>query len=143
MGLLDIGIKKHQEHRQENLLLLSKVHGDCVTSHGLTAYHLFLGSYFEATLTTGMTGDTDTYDQVLNSSSRDIYLSLSEICQHQQQLEHLSGICFFSRKSSGKQIHAKTIWLKNVLKPTLDMKQQVFPRNKLKIIIIKNNSRSE
>ena len=51
-----------------------------------------------------------------------------------------SSICrvfvVFSRKSPGKQIHAKTIWLKNVLKPTLDMKQQVFPRNKLKIIII-------
>ena len=35
------------------------------------------------------------YDQVLNSSSRDIYLNLSEICQHQQQLEHLS---FFQGK---------------------------------------------
>ena len=101
MGFLDTGIKKHQEHRQENLLLLSKVHGDCVTSHGLTAYHLFLGSYFEATLTTGMTGGTDTYDQVLNSSSRDIYLSLSEICQHQQQLEHLSGICRFFEEKFG------------------------------------------
>ena len=101
MGFLDTGIKKHQEHRQENLLLLSKVHGDCVTSHGLTAYHLFLGSYFEATLTTGMTGGTDTYDLVLNSSSRDIYLSLSEICQHQQQLEHLSGICRFFEEKFG------------------------------------------
>ena len=32
---------------------------------------------------------------------------------------------------------------KNILKPTLDMKQQVFPRNELKIIIKKSNSRSE
>ena len=102
MGFLDIRIKKHQgQHRQENLSLLSIVDGDCVTSHGLSAYHLFLGSYLEATLATGMTGGTDTYDQVLNSSSRDIYLSLSEICQYQQQLEHLSGICRFFEEKSG------------------------------------------
>ena len=103
MGFLDIGIKKHQgQHRQENLWLLSKVDEDCVTSHGLTAYHLFLGSYFEATLTTGMTRGTDTYGQVLSSSSRDIYLSLTEICQHQQQLEHLSGICRFFEEKFGQ-----------------------------------------
>ena len=61
MGFQDTGIKKHQgQHRQENLWLLSKVYEDYVTTHGLTAYHLFLGSYFEATLTTGMARGTDT-----------------------------------------------------------------------------------
>ena len=46
----------------------------------------------------------------------------------------------FYAKSSGKQILAKTIWLKKcVQKPTLNLKQKVFPRNKLKI----PNSRGE
>ena len=73
MGFLDIGIKKHQgQHRQEHLWLLSNGDGDRVTFHRLTAYHLFLASYFDATLTTGIARGTDTYDQVLKSSSRDI-----------------------------------------------------------------------
>ena len=43
-------------------------------------------------------------------------------------------LSFFYTKSSGKQIRAKTIWLKKcVNKPNLDLKQKVFPRNKLKI----------
>ena len=69
------------------------------------------------------------YDQVLNSSSRDIYLNLSEIYQHQQQLEHLS---IFRGKVRVSRFTQKPFGSKNVLKPTLDMMQHVFPRNKLK-----------
>ena len=46
----------------------------------------------------------------------------------------------FYAKNAGKQILAKTIWLKKcVQKLTLDLKEKVFPRNKLKI----PNSRGE
>ena len=87
MGFLDIGIKKTSRAASARESLIAPKDGDCVTSHGLTAYHLFLGSYFEATLTTGM------------AQTRDIYLNLSEISQLQQQLEHLSVICpFFEEK---------------------------------------------
>ena len=34
--------------------------GDCVTFHRLTACHLFLSSYFDATLSTGMAHGTNT-----------------------------------------------------------------------------------
>ena len=135
MGFLDIGIKRHQgQHRQENLWLLSKVDGDCVTSHGLTAYHLFLGSYFEATLTTGMARSTDT---LWSSSELFFTETFTRIYRKYANTNNNSSICrvfvVSPRKSSGKQIHPKTIWLKkNVLKPTLGMKQQVFARNKLK-----------
>ena len=111
MGFLDIGIKKHQEHRRENLLLLSKVHGDCVTSHGLTAYHLFLGSYFEATLTTGMARGTDTL-----WLSSELFFTFTWIYRKYADTINNSSICrvfvVFSRKSSGTHIHAKNIWLK-------------------------------
>ena len=60
MGFLDIGLKKHQrQHRQEHLWL-SKGDGDCVTFHGLTAYHLFVASFFDATHTNGVARGTDT-----------------------------------------------------------------------------------
>ena len=54
MGFLDIGIKKHQGQRRQN------GDGDCVTFHRLTAYHLFMASYLDATLTTGIARGTDT-----------------------------------------------------------------------------------
>ena len=54
-------LKKHQgQHRQEHLWLLLNGDGDCVTFLRLTAYHLFLASYFDATLTTGIARGTDT-----------------------------------------------------------------------------------
>ena len=40
--------------------LLSNGDGDCVTFHRLPAYHLFLTSYFDATLTTGIARGTYT-----------------------------------------------------------------------------------
>ena len=47
-----------------------------------------------------------------------------------------SSICrifvVFSRKSSVSRFTQKPFGSKNVVKPTLDMKQQVFPRNKLR-----------
>ena len=71
MGFLDTGIKKHQgQHWQKHLWLLSNGDGYCVTFHRLTAYHLFLTSYFDATLTTGIARGTEYY-QVLKTSSRD------------------------------------------------------------------------
>ena len=92
MGFLDTGIKKHPgQHRQQHLWMFSKGDADCVTFHRLNAYHLFLGSYFYATLKTGMAAPLRLYDQVLNSSWRDIYLNLSEIYQHQQQLESFTS----------------------------------------------------
>ena len=61
IGFLDIGIKKHQgKHRQDHLWLFSNGDGDCVTFQRLTAYHLFLAWYFDATLTTGIAPGTDT-----------------------------------------------------------------------------------
>ena len=55
LSFLDIGIKIHQgQHLHEHLWLLSDCDGDCVTYHRVTAYHLFLDSYFDATPTTGM-----------------------------------------------------------------------------------------
>ena len=60
IGFLDIGIKKHQGQHRQHLWLLSN-DGDCVTFHRLTAYHMFWGSYFDATLTsTDMARGTDT-----------------------------------------------------------------------------------
>ena len=118
MGFLDTGIKKHQEHRQENLLLLSKVHGDCVTSHGLTAYHLFLGSYFEATLTTDMARGADT----LWSSSELFFTRHLEYLIYRFMPKPTSSrafvgyLSFVRGKVLGKQIHAKTIWLKKCFK---------------------------
>jgi len=114
MGFPDIGIKKHQgQHRRENLWLLSKVDGDCVTPHGLTAYHLFLGSYFKATLTNGMARSTDT---LWSSSELFFPRHLPEFIGNMPTLTttraFVGYLSFFSRKSSGKQIHAKTIWLK-------------------------------
>ena len=54
-------LKKHQgQHRQEHLWLLLNGDGDCVTFLRLTAYHLLLASYFDATLTTGIARGTDT-----------------------------------------------------------------------------------
>ena len=149
MGFLDIGIKKHQgQHWQENLWLLSKVDGDCVTSHGLTAYHLFLGSYFEATLTTGMARGTDT---LWSSSELFSTRHIPEFIGNMPTptTTNTSSIrrvfVDFPRKSLGKQIYAKTvgsetIGSKNVLKPTLDMKQQVFPRIKLNNTNNNNNN---
>ena len=132
MGFLDIGIKKHQEHRQENLLLLSKVHGDCGTSHGLTAYHLFLGSYFEATLTTGMARGTDT---LWSSSELFFTRHLPEFIGNMLTLTttraFVGYLSFFRGKVRVSRFTQKPFGSKNVLKPTLDMKQQVFTRNKL------------
>ena len=133
MGFLDTGIKKHQEHRQENLLLLSKVHGDCVTSHGLTAYHLFLGSYFEATLTTGMARGTDT---LWSSSELFFTRHLPEFIGNMptptKTRAFVGYLSFFRGKVRVSRFTQKPFGSKNVVKPTLDMKQQVFPRNKLR-----------
>ena len=117
MGVLDIGIEKHQgQHRQENLLLLS-IDGDCVTSHGLTAYHLFLGSYFEATPTTGMARGTDGF---MIKFWTLLHETFTWIYRKYAKTNNNTSICrvfvVFPRKSSGKQIHAKTIWLKKCFK---------------------------
>ena len=134
MGFRDIGIKKHQgQHRQENLWLLSKVDGDCVTSHGLTAYHLFLGSYFEATLTTGMARGTDT---LWSSSELFFTRHLPEFIGNMPTLTttraFVEYLLFFRGNVRVSRFTQKPFGSKNVLKLTLDMKQQVFPRNKLK-----------
>ena len=134
MGFQDTGIKKHQgQHRQENLWLLSKVDGDHVTSHRLTAYHLFLGSYFEATLTTGMARHTDT---LWLSSELFFTRHLPEFIGNMQTptttRAFVGYLSFFRGKVRVSRFTQKRFGSKNVLKPTLDMKQQVFPRNKLK-----------
>ena len=46
-------------------------------------------------------------------------------------------LSFFRGKVRVSRFTQKRFGSKNVLKPTLDMKQQVFPRNKLKIKKIK------
>ena len=127
MGFLDIGIKK------ENLWLLSKVDGDCVTSHGLTTYHRFLGSYFEATLTTGMARGTDT----LWSSSelfftRHLPEFIGNMLTPTTTRAFVGYLSFFRGKVRVSRFTQKPFGSKNVLKLTLDIKQQVFPRNKLK-----------
>ena len=136
MGFLDIGIKK------ENLWLLSKVDGDCVTSHGLTTYHRFLGSYFEATLTTGMARGTDT---LWSSSELFFTRHLPEFIGNMptptRTRAFVGYLSFFRGKVRVSRFTQKPFGSKNVLKLTLDMKQKVFPRNKLKNK--KNNSRSE
>ena len=134
MGFLDIGIKRHQEqHRQENLWLLSKVDGDCVTSHRLTAYHLFLGSYFEATITTSMARGTD---NLWSSSELFFTRYLPEFIGNMPTptttRAFVGYLSFFRGKVRVSRFTQKPFGSKNVLKPTLDMKQQVFPRNKLK-----------
>ena len=144
MGFLDIGIKKHQgQHGQENLWLLSKVDGDCVTSHGLTAHHLFLGSYFEATLTTGMAPGTDT---LWSSSELFFTRHLPEFIGNMPTptttRAFVGYLSFFRGKVRVSRFTQKPFGSKNVLKPTLDIKQHVFPRNKLKKLK-KNNSRCE
>ena len=134
MGFLDIGIKKHQgQHRQGNLWLLSNVDGDCVTSHGLTAYHLFLGSYFEAALTNGMARGTNT---LWSSSELFFTRHLPEFIGNMPTptttRAFVGYLSFFRGKVRVSRFTQKRFGSKNVLKPTLDMKQQVFPRNKLK-----------
>ena len=49
MGFLDAGMKNIKDSI-----------GDCVTFHRLPSSHLFLGSYFDATLSTGMAHGTNT-----------------------------------------------------------------------------------
>ena len=143
MGFLDTGIKKHQgQHRQENLWLLSKVDEDYVTTHGLTAYHLFLGSYFEATLTTGMARGTDT---LWSSSELFFTRHLPEFIGNMPTPTTTRAfvvyLSFFRGKVRVSRFTQKPFGSKNVLKLTLDIKQQVFPRNKLKKK--KKHSRSE
>ena len=133
VGFLDIGIKKHQgQPRQENLWLLSKVDGDCVTSHGLTAYHLFLGSYFEATLTTGVARGSDTL--WLSSElffTRHLPEFIGNMPTPTTTRAFVGYLSFFRGKVRVSRFTQKPFGSKNFIKPTLDMKQQVFPRNKL------------
>ena len=132
MGFLDIGIKKHPgQHRQENLWLLSKVNGDC-TDWPLTTCswarisrpHLQLA--WRAALIL--------YDKVLNSSSREIYLNLyiGNMPTPTATQAFVGYLSFVRGKVRVSRFTQKPFGSKNVLKPTLDMKQQVFPRSKLK-----------
>ena len=129
MGFLGTGNKKHQgQHRQEHLRLLSN-NGDCVTFHRLAAYHMFLGSHFDGTLAASC--------GARHGSELFFTRHWTEFIGNMPPLPTTRAffrvLVVFSTKSSGKQIHAKTIWLKKcVWKPTLDLKQKVFPRNKLK-----------
>ena len=62
MGFLDTGIKKTSRTasaRASLIWLLLNGDGDCITFLRLTVYHLFLASYFDATLTIGIARGTD------------------------------------------------------------------------------------
>ena len=89
MGFLDIGNKNHQgQHLQEHLRPLSN-DGDYVTFHWLL--QSVFGLAFRRNAYLVRRAVLILYDQVLNSSSRDIELNLSEMYHHQQQHELLSG----------------------------------------------------
>ena len=106
---------------------------DCVTSHGLTAYHLFLGSYFEATPATGMARGTDTlWSRSELFFTRHLAEFIGNIPTTTTTRAFVGYLSFFWGKVRVSKLMQKPFGSKNVLKPTLDMKQQVFPRNKLK-----------
>ena len=62
MGFLDIATNKTSRtaSARASLAALKRRRTDCLTFHRLTAYHLFLASYFDATLTTGIARGTGT-----------------------------------------------------------------------------------
>ena len=87
---------KDSMHRQEHLWLLSNGDGDCVTFHRLTAYHLFLASYFVATLTTGTERGSDTL-----WSSSEIFFTrqLTEFMKKKMLSGNKKKICIFQRSA--------------------------------------------
>ena len=103
------------------------------TPHALTAYHLFSGSCFDATLTTGMARGTDT---LWLSSELFFTRHFPEFIGNMQTptttRAFVGYLSFFRGKVRVSRFTQKRFGSKNVLKPTLGMKQQIFPRNELK-----------